>query len=85
MQSIFDKMLSRYDIVAKDDKHNAIREVMHQITLSALYRAGFFDSAAFYGGTCLHIFHGLSRFSEDLDFSLLNSVGKKTTCFFQLG
>jgi predicted nucleotidyltransferase component of viral defense system len=27
--------------------------------------------AAFYGGTCLRIFHGLQRFSEDMDFSLL--------------
>lgn len=29
------------------------------------------DKDAFYGGTCLRIFHGLRRFSEDLDFSLL--------------
>jgi len=36
-----------------------------------LYNGGFFDVAAFYGGTCLRIFHGLQRFSEDMDFSLL--------------
>ncbi|NTV02040.1 MAG: nucleotidyl transferase AbiEii/AbiGii toxin family protein [Chlorobiaceae bacterium] len=36
-----------------------------------MYRGGFFDKAAFYGGTCLRIFYGLPRFSEDLDFSLL--------------
>ncbi|MCD4697370.1 MAG: nucleotidyl transferase AbiEii/AbiGii toxin family protein, partial [Bacteroidales bacterium] len=35
------------------------------------YRAGFFNKAAFYGGTCLRIFHDLPRFSEDMDFSLL--------------
>ena len=39
--------------------------------LSGLYSGGFFESAAFYGGTCLRIFHGLQRFSEDMDFSLL--------------
>jgi predicted nucleotidyltransferase component of viral defense system len=44
---------------------------MQEITLAGLYRANFFKHAAFYGGTALRIFHGLNRFSEDLDFSLL--------------
>ncbi|MFA7019139.1 MAG: nucleotidyl transferase AbiEii/AbiGii toxin family protein, partial [Sphaerochaetaceae bacterium] len=34
-------------------------------------RTDFFNHAAFQGGTCLRIFHGLNRFSEDLDFTLL--------------
>jgi predicted nucleotidyltransferase component of viral defense system len=38
-----------------------------------LYRGGFFNRAAFYGGTCLRIFYGLQRFSEDMDFSLLQA------------
>ncbi|MDR0331829.1 MAG: nucleotidyl transferase AbiEii/AbiGii toxin family protein [Dysgonamonadaceae bacterium] len=71
--SIFDQMLSRYQIATKDDLTNAKHEVMQQITLAGLYRGGFFDRAAFYGGTCLRIFHGLQRFSEDMDFSLLQS------------
>ena len=71
MNSIFDQMLSRYEIKTNEDKHNAIHEVMQQVTLSAMYRAGFFNKAAFYGGTCLRIFHELARFSEDMDFSLL--------------
>lgn len=50
-----------------------LREVMQQIALAGLYRGGFFSKAAFYGGTCLRLFHGLPRFSEDLDFSLLES------------
>ena len=44
---------------------------MQQIVVGGLYRGGFFDYAAFYGGTCLRIFHGLPRFSEDLEFSLI--------------
>ena len=64
-------MLSRYEIMTNSDKLNATHEVMQQIALSALYRAGFFSKAAFYGGTCLRIFHNLQRFSEDMDFSLL--------------
>ena len=69
--NIFDTMLSRYEIKTNDDYNNALHEVMQQIALAGLYRGGFFDRAAFYGGTCLHIFHKLQRFSEDMDFSLL--------------
>jgi hypothetical protein len=49
----------------------AMREIMQEITLAALSRTDFFEKAAFYGGTALRIFYGLDRFSEDLDFSLL--------------
>ena len=68
---IFDNMLSRYELATEQQKRNAIFEVNQQIILSGLYAGGFFESAAFYGGTCLRIFHGLQRFSEDMDFSLL--------------
>ena len=69
--AVFDQMLSRYPIQTEDDRTNALHEVMQQVALAGLYRAGFFNKAAFYGGTCLRIFHGLPRFSEDLNFSLL--------------
>lgn len=54
------------------ETEQALREIMQEITLAGLYRANFFKYAAFYGGTALRIFHGLDRFSEDLDFSLLD-------------
>ena len=66
-------MYSRYSPTTKAEKQNALHEVMQEITLAGLYRGGFFDRAAFYGGTCLRIFHRLQRFSEDLDFSLLQA------------
>ena len=69
--SIFDQMISRYEITSNADRLNAIHEIMQEITLAGLYRGGFFEKAAFYGGTCLRIFHNLPRFSEDLDFSLV--------------
>ena len=69
--SIFNQMLARYDIITENDRKNAIYEVMQEITLGGLYRGGFFNKAAFYGGTCLRIFHGIDRFSEDMDFSLI--------------
>ena len=65
---IFNQMLSSYDITTELQKRNAIFEVNQQIILSGLYNGGFFNEAAFYGGTCLRIFHGLHRFSEDMDF-----------------
>jgi hypothetical protein len=50
---------------------NALREIMQSLALLGLWRAKFFEHAAFYGGTSLRILYGLDRFSEDLDFSLL--------------
>ncbi len=70
MADVFNQMLSRYNIKTNEDRQNAVHEVMQQICLAGLNRAGFFDKAAFYGGTCLRIFYGLPRFSEDMDFSL---------------
>ncbi|MCH5223923.1 MAG: nucleotidyl transferase AbiEii/AbiGii toxin family protein [Muribaculaceae bacterium] len=76
MADIFEDMLSFYDPTSPQAKHNATLEVIQQITLAGLQRGGFFDKAAFYGGTCLRIFHGLRRFSEDMDFTLLNKNEK---------
>jgi len=72
--NVFDQMMSRYEILSENDRRNAIHEIMQEITLAGLYRSGFFDKAAFYGGTCLRIFHSMPRFSEDLDFSLVAKV-----------
>ena len=71
--NVFNEMYSRYSPTTKIEKQNATHEIMQQITLAGLYRGGFFDHAAFYGGTCLRIFYGLLRFSEDMDFSLLQA------------
>lgn len=65
-------MLRAYDPVTPFDWLQAAREVVQQIALLGFWRCGFFEHAAFYGGTALRIFHGLQRFSEDLDFSLLD-------------
>ena len=68
---IYDNMLSAYSVTTEQERRNAIFEVNQQVILAGLYNGGFFDVAAFYGDTCLRIFHGLQRFSEDMDFSLL--------------
>jgi len=63
--------LDSYKPANEQEAKDALREMMQEIALAGLYRAGFFEKAAFYGGTALRIFYGLDRFSEDLDFSLL--------------
>lgn len=68
---IYANMLSAYDLSTEQQKRNAVFEVNQQVILAGLYNGGFFDVAAFYGGTCIRIFHGLQRFSEDMDFSLM--------------
>lgn len=73
MNEIYQSMLSAYDQSTDQAKRNATFEVNQQVILAGLYQGGFFDKAAFYGGTCLRIFHGLQRFSEDMDFSLLKA------------
>lgn len=43
--------------------------------LKIMYNRGYFKNLAFCGGTCLRVLYGLQRFSEDLDFSLINREG----------
>lgn len=63
--------LEEYKPQNNAEAQQALREIMQEIALAGLQRSKFFEVAAFYGGTALRIFHGLDRFSEDLDFSLL--------------
>ena len=70
MSAVIEQMLKSYRVENIYDRKNAMKEIMQEIVLCGLFRAGFFKRAAFYGGTALRIFYGLDRFSEDLDFSL---------------
>ncbi len=69
--SIINQMLEKYSIESEQDLTGALKEIYQEITLLGLYRGQFFTKAAFYGGTSLRILYGLKRFSDDLDFSLL--------------
>ncbi|MDQ6762034.1 MAG: nucleotidyl transferase AbiEii/AbiGii toxin family protein [Bacteroidota bacterium] len=63
--------IEEYKPSNKQQAEQALREIMQEVALAGLQRTGFFEKAAFYGGTALRIFYHLNRFSEDLDFSLL--------------
>mgnify|MGYP005861476505 CR=1 FL=1 len=69
--TIIEQLLEKYSSASPEAQKMALRGIMQQVALAALNRSGFFEHAAFYGGTCLRIFYALPRFSEDLDFSLL--------------
>lgn len=71
MHEAITRMLARYEPKSVDDSVRALREIIQEVALLGLWRAKFFEHAAFYGGTALRILYGLDRFSEDLDFSLL--------------
>ena len=68
--TIYDQMVAAYAQKRGTATPIVEQEVMQRIALAGLHRGGFFQHAAFYGGTCLRLFHNLPRFSEDMDFSL---------------
>ncbi len=67
---IIEERLKEYTPDSSLAELNALKEIIQEIALCALDRAYFFNKAAFQGGSCLRIIHGLRRFSEDLDFIL---------------
>lgn len=68
--SIVQSKLAAYACASAMEEEQALREITQEIILAALGRTDFFGLAGFHGGTCLRIFHGLNRFSEDMDFAL---------------
>ena len=51
MNSVLENMLSKYEIKNTLDETNAMKEIIQEIVLCGLSRGGFFNEAAFYGGT----------------------------------
>lgn len=49
-------------------KNNMVREYLQYKILDLLFNSPIGPKLRFMGGTCIHIIHGTSRFSEDLDF-----------------
>ncbi|RPI62954.1 MAG: nucleotidyl transferase AbiEii/AbiGii toxin family protein [Planctomycetaceae bacterium] len=69
VQMIQQRLLN-YNCKTDIEEQQAIREITQEVVLAALGRGDFFKQALFQGGTCLRIFYGLNRFSEDMDFIL---------------
>lgn len=62
--------LEEYGTQDPVQKQYAVKEILQEIALFGLWKTGFFEYAAFQGGTSLRILYGMPRFSEDLDFIL---------------
>jgi len=58
-----------------EQKLNRLREYLQVLVLRSLHESEAFRQLAFVGGTALRFLHGLPRFSEDLDFSLVSAAG----------
>ena len=63
MHEAIARMLARYEPKSVDQSVRALREIIQEVALLGLWRAKFFEHAAFYGGTALRILYGLDRFS----------------------
>ncbi|MEA3307254.1 MAG: nucleotidyl transferase AbiEii/AbiGii toxin family protein [Elusimicrobiota bacterium] len=65
------------ELLAKHADHNVklnmAREYLQAYALRALYNSGMFRTTAFLGGTALRFFYDLPRFSQDLDFSIMEN------------
>ena len=70
MIELIRERLASYQAANQLEEEHASKEILQEIALYGLWRAGFFDLAAFQGGTSLRILHGMARFSEDLGFVL---------------
>lgn len=62
-------------VMSDEEKLNKLREFLQILTLKILYDKGLHSNLAFVGGTALRVLYGLRRFSEDLDFSLIEKNG----------
>lgn len=70
MIELIQRRLDSYKATGPVEEEQATREILQEVALYALWRAGFFEVAAFQGGTSLRILRGLPRFSEALEFIL---------------
>jgi predicted nucleotidyltransferase component of viral defense system len=66
-----------------ETKIHITREFLQLLMLKIIYDRDYFKNLAFVGGTALRFLYGLRRFSEDLDFSLINKKGYKFDSFLE--
>ncbi len=59
-------------------KRNLLREYVQYKILETLYESDWSQKLVFTGGTAIHLLHGNTRFSEDLDF---DNLGLDTSHF----
>jgi predicted nucleotidyltransferase component of viral defense system len=63
------------DGMSLEEKAHLVRESLQVLILKIIYDSGIFRNLAFVGGTALRLLFNLRRFSEDIDFSLIEKKG----------
>jgi predicted nucleotidyltransferase component of viral defense system len=63
------------DVTDPGQALNRLREYLQALVLRSFHESEAFRPLAFVGGTALRFLHGLPRFSEELDFSLVSADG----------
>jgi hypothetical protein len=71
LPEIIEHRLKIYKTSTPQLQTSACKEILQELILLGLSRTDFFSKAAFHGGTAFRILYGLDRFSEDLDFVLI--------------
>ena len=79
INNIFVNEINKHNPQNITETKSAMKETLQKIILEGLGKSDFFNNVVFYGGTSLRIFRDLPRFSEDLDFTLLD---KNVGCDF---
>lgn len=59
------------NINIESNSRDMIKEALQYKALNIIYRSKLSNGLVFIGGTCLHFFHGIKRFSEDIDFDVI--------------
>ncbi len=70
MKDLINKRLSKAETI--EEKINVTREFLHLMILKIMFDREVFNNLAFVGGTAQRILYGLRRFSEDLNFTLID-------------
>jgi len=71
------------EVETREVKIHIVREFLQVLILKILYDKGYFKNLAFVGGTALRVLYDVRRFSEDLDFSLINKEGYVPEAFLR--
>lgn len=73
MQELLKKRIA--SLKNNEEKAHRTREFLQVLILKIFFDNGAFQNLAFVGGTALRVCFGLRRFSEDLDFNLIQRRG----------
>lgn len=69
--------LSAYGEINAETKRNVLKEELQFYVLNFIYHHSEYSQWIMYGGSALHICHGLDRMSVDLDFEAAHAITKK--------